>query len=333
MGFGLSPGVATGWSTNASIAPDTVSIAPATAPAQTIEPARTRANRPKRQTAARAKKQHRVVGVAAVTLVSLMIVGEGWRRMDEAARSAGGPTTVRSTIEVRPNRPPAPVDFTIPTTSVALSPGAQAFGYYLPEQLARREERLRANFRLTITIDTAPVGGGTEGKIVAEVRFASDDKYVMHATSTRGGEPLTFDIIQIGGARYVSTPDIARLGDRWVTQPKDLSFDIGERQILDGLRHWSEPGATYTGVTNIDGFPLDHFTIESSSQLKEGGVSVDSSGTPFDLRLVSEFLETEGDRVLTMISTVHVQVHYEEPVVAIDVPTNVVTEADLKAGR
>jgi hypothetical protein len=320
MGFGPTPGAPQGWSGTA--APTVEHVAPqATSAAPTAK-------------APRPKKKHRIVGVALVTIVSLMIVGEGWRRMDQAARSSeeASPTTSSAAgKQAQPKRPPPPVDFTTPTTSIALTPGLPAFGHYRPDQIARRLDRLKGNVRITMIVDRGPVESPI-GHLVAEIRFSSDQLYSMHAESSINGEDTTSDIVVSGRSRYIRKSTIPSLGDRWLQDPSEISTDLNEKLFLLFLREWDQPGSTYDGIENIDGFALDRFTIEPSEHVKAGDVTVDSSGTPFAMNIVIERMVPVGDQVQAVIDRTNIRVHYEEPV-AIDVPTNVVSEADLKAGR
>jgi hypothetical protein len=336
MGFGPGAGFADSWSTNAAptvgqLTPQVQSAEPLPSdPQHGAEPLKS-SKSSKSSRSSRPKKKHRVVGVALVALVSLMIVGEGWRRMDQAPRNVEAPLADRSvtTNQAQPKR--APVVFTTPTTTLQLAPGSSAFGHYTTEQTQRRRERLRSNVRTEITVDRVAKDGSPLGHFVTEVRFASHDEYIMHATFTaEGGETTEFDVVATGGARYVRNSDLSKLGDRWLKNPTRLNVNLGESKILDLLGNWLQPHSQYVGVIDPDGFHFDRFTLEPKQTRTGGDVTVDASGTPFEMNVVDEDIRFLTDRLVPFVDHTHVRVFYEEPV-DITVPTNVVSEAEFDA--
>jgi hypothetical protein len=327
MGFGLSPGVSAGWSSTAPTTGQPERQAAPTPPYRYIPPLEP--DPP--------KKKHRIGKVAVVTIASLWLLSAGLRgvvRSDQTTQRSSTPTpsivtrpritaprgTAAPEAAAAPGSPVAPADD--PPVSTVVVPSAtratpvRTGAFTIPQQ-SERQRLLATNFRLVL------VGESPTLKVDAEIRFMVRTVYSFEGNLRIDGEDTHFEIVVIGSDRYVRSSALPELGDRWLVNPTSFGSGLVDLTILDHLGFWDTFSPKFLEAEDLDGTPVDHYSLGTKGNLKAAEVWADGSGIPLKIseEIGGEDAETDTYRVF-----------YNEPV-QIVAPTNVITEADYLAGR
>jgi hypothetical protein len=262
------------------------------------------------------KKKHRIVGVALTTVVSLMIVSYGWNAMDRAAHSGGGGGS--------PATSPARPDVSSPSPPSSATAGARG-SVYSKQQRANRQQVLSGSLRLEF------LGRGPSAGFNGTFLFAADDVYSFDSTMQMDGEDVRLEVLIIGTDRYVRLSNVPNLGDRWIVNPLDIDTAFINHQLVDDLKVWDTFAPRFVASEAIDGIAADHFALSVTGKIAKADVWVDLNGLP---RAIS--IERVPDAIPASAAAdggdvEDYRVFYNEPV-EIVAPTNVVTEADLRAG-